>query len=85
MRHIMRNATLALALALGLCATESATVQDGKRPPSRHAAAVKKCRDDYDAARRAAKNMTGQAQQTALAAAQRNYDDCIKEASKVVN
>lgn len=83
MRHILRNVTLALALALGLCANFSAKVQK-ERKPSQHAAAVQRCKDDYAAAKRSAKDITNaQEQQAALAAAKRDYDDCIKEASKV--
>lgn len=56
----------------------------GNRNSSPHAIAVKRCRDNYDAAKRAAKNITDPtAQQKALATAKSEYDNCIKEASKV--
>ena len=81
MRYILA-VIFVVALAVGVVGF-NVSVQDN-RNSSPHAIAVKRCRDKYDAAKRAAKNITDpQAQQQALATAKREYDDCIKEASKV--
>jgi hypothetical protein len=84
MKRQLMKAGLSLALAAGVCAAAAARGNSNRQGANaRHAAAVKRCKDNYEAARRAAKEKAGAEQAAALAAARRDYDDCMKAASRV--
>lgn len=84
MRRILNVAAPVLAAALVLGAAASANVghgNDNNNTAAAHAAAVKRCRDQYDAARAAAMRIKTQPERNnALAKAQADYDACKKSA-----
>lgn len=80
MKQTLTTAALALALAFG-ATTASAKVGRHKRSPE-HAAAVKKCQDDYKSAATDAKTKKGKDRSDALKAAQKTRKDCIAAAPK---
>jgi|GEM_PF-1896630 gas vesicle protein len=85
MRQFLFGAILVAVLGFSFGIGAGTTPQENRNASSeRHRAAVKMCRDNYDAAVRAAKDLTTQqAQQQAVAAAKRTYDDCMKSASRI--
>ena len=85
MRRMMTLAGLPLAAALLLGAATTAPNTNGNdnrnSTAAAHAAAVKRCRDAYNAARAAAMRIKTQPERdAALARAQSDYDACKKSA-----
>jgi len=86
MRSILNVAALALTAALAFGAATSANVGGGNdnrnsNTAAAHAAAVKRCRDQYDAARAAAMKIKTQPERNnALDKAKADYDACKKSA-----
>jgi hypothetical protein len=81
MRRILT--TGALALSLAFCASPAVLAKGKKTKPSaEHTAAVKKCKDDYAAAVKAAKGMKGKEHSAAVAKAKADEKQCIASAPK---
>jgi len=70
-------------MALGVVIPTTAQHGNEHKPTSAHAAAVRRCRDELTADKRAAKELSAALQKAALAAAERDYNDCLKAASKI--
>ncbi len=80
MKKILTTSALALALACGVT-TASAKIGRHKHSPE-HAAAVKKCQEDYQAASKDAKGKKGKERSEATAAARKSRTDCLAAAPK---
>jgi hypothetical protein len=80
MNNFLTKAGLTLSLALSLGA--SAAVAKPKKPKhsAEHVAAVKKCNDDYAAAKAAASKLKGKEKANALAKAKADHAQCLKNA-----
>ena len=83
MKLIIISTGICLVMALGVVIPTTAQRTNEHKPSSGHAAAVRRCRDQLTADKRAAKDLSGAPQKAALAAAERDYADCLKEASKI--
>jgi hypothetical protein len=70
----------ALTLALVLTAGVSAVSAKGKKHTPEHAAAIKKCGDDYKAALKEAKTRKGAERRTAEQAARSARKQCVSSA-----
>jgi uncharacterized low-complexity protein len=83
MKKVLTKAALALALALSASAP-SALAKSAKKPkPSaEHIAAVKKCNDDYNAARKSARTLKGKERSAAYARAKTDRKQCLADAPK---
>ena len=80
MKNTVKKTALALALALSVGAP--AALAKGKKPSAERVAAIKKCNDDYAAAKAAAKSLKGKARKDALAKARADRKQCIANAPK---
>lgn len=83
MKPLILNLGACLLLALGLVITTRAQGEPDKQAAAAHVAAVTRCREQLTADERAAKDKSGAEQAAALKKARKNYDDCIKVASRV--
>jgi hypothetical protein len=81
MKKTLTTAALALALALGATTASAKMGRHHKHSPE-HAAAVKKCQDDYAEAGKDAKTKKGKERAEALKAAQKTRKDCLAAAPK---
>jgi hypothetical protein len=81
MKRFLIHSALALTMALGV-ATPAALAKGKKKYSPEHYAAVKKCREDYTAAVKAANAMKGKEKKDALAAAKSSEKQCIANAPK---
>jgi hypothetical protein len=81
MKNVLTKSFLTLALAVTAGAPALAK---GKKPKhsAEHAAAVKKCNEDYSAALKAAKGLKGQARKDAQAKAKSDHKQCLAAAPK---
>jgi len=71
---------LCLASPAALASVKQGTAK--AKTSSAHAEAVKKCNDDYQAAKKQAKTLKGQARKDALAAALKTRKECMTSAPK---
>ena len=79
MKRILTSGALMLSLAL--CASPAALAAGKKKKPSpEHVAAVKKCKDDYAAANKAANALKGKERSAAKAKAKADEKQCIASA-----
>jgi hypothetical protein len=82
MKQILTQAGLSLLLALCLAATTATAQapqgQKGQVSPE-HAAAMKKCHDDFAAAKKEAQAKKGKARKAALAAANKAHKQCMAQ------
>lgn len=83
MRKFLTHSALALTLALGV-ATPAALAKGAKKKKysPEHYAAIKKCREDYNAAVKAARGLKGKEKRDAIAAAKNTEKQCIANAPK---
>lgn len=72
----------ALALSLAFCASPAVLAKGKKKPSAEHVAAVKKCKDDYAAANKAANALKGKERSAAKAKAKADEKQCIASAPK---
>lgn len=71
----------ALALSLAFCASPAVLAKGKKKKPSaEHVAAVKKCKDDYAAANKAANALKGKERSAAKAKAKADEKQCLASA-----
>jgi len=84
MKRILTHSALAAVLALGALSPAVMAGAKNKRPKysAAHAAAVKKCNEDYSAAMKEAKGKRGKDRKDAEAAARKTRKDCIASAPK---
>ena len=82
MKRILMNTGLSLAVALSLCAPAALAKGRKSKPSAEHVAAVKKCNDDYAAAKKDAMTKKGKERSEALAAAKKAKAECLKNAPK---
>ncbi|HEX8160845.1 MAG TPA: hypothetical protein VF538_03030 [Pyrinomonadaceae bacterium] len=80
MKNIVKHSALALSLALSVGAP--AVFAKGKKPSAEHVAAIKKCKDDYAAAKKDAMGKKGKERSAAMAAAKAADKQCIAAAPK---
>lgn len=82
-KNVLTKAALGLVLALSASAP-SVLAKGSKRPkPSaQHTAAIKKCNDDYSAARKSAMALKGRERTAALTKAKADRKQCIADAPK---
>ena len=82
-KNVLTKAALGLVLALAASAP-AALAKGTKRPkPSaEHIAAVKKCDEDYAAARKSARTLKGKERSAAYAKAKADRKQCIADAPK---
>jgi len=82
-KNVLTKAALTLALAL-TAAAPSAFAKGTKKakPSAEHVAAVKKCNDDYKAARTSAHSLKGKERSAALKKARADRKQCIADAPK---
>jgi hypothetical protein len=82
MKKFLIHSALALTMALG-AATPAALAKGKKKKYSpEHYAAIKKCREDYKAAVKAANGLKGKEKKQALATAKSTEKQCIANAPK---
>jgi hypothetical protein len=82
MKRFLTHSALALTLALGV-ATPAAMAKGKKKKYSpEHYAAIKKCREDYKAAVKAANALKGKEKKEALTNAKNTEKQCIANAPK---
>ncbi|MDT7604068.1 MAG: hypothetical protein QOF61_2065 [Acidobacteriota bacterium] len=79
MKNVVKNAALALSLALSFGVP--ATLAKGKASAAR-VAAIKKCNEDYAAAKKDAAGKKGKDRKAAMAAASSAKKQCIASAPK---
>jgi hypothetical protein len=77
MKNIMRHGALALSLALSVGATASFAKPRKSKPSAEHVAAVKKCNEDYAAAKKDARTKKGKDRSAAMASAKAADKQCI--------
>lgn len=75
MKRILKHAALALILILG--ASAPAALAKNKRRSAAHTAAVKKCKEEYNEAVKAARGKRGNERKEALAAAKKERQSCL--------
>jgi hypothetical protein len=82
MKRFLTNGALALSLALSVASP--AVLAKGKKvkPSPEHIAAIKKCKEDYKEAIKAAKGKKGKDRKEANAAAKTAEKQCIANAPK---
>jgi hypothetical protein len=80
MKNVLTRTGLILALALPLGV--SAVAKSKTKPSAEHVAAVKKCKDDYAAAIKAAASLKGKEKTEARAKAKADEKQCIANAPK---
>jgi len=82
-KNVLTKAALTLALAL-TAAAPSAFAKSAKKPKAsaEHVAAVKKCNDDYKAARTSARSLKGRERTAAYAKAKADRKQCLADAPK---
>lgn len=79
MRRILTHTALSVALALSLGAP--AALAKGKKKHSKeHYTAIRKCEDDYMAAKKEAKTKKGKERKEARADARKAYKKCVADA-----
>jgi hypothetical protein len=81
MKNVVKNAALALTLALSFGVP--ATMAKGKKPSAERVAAIKKCNDDYAAAKKDAMTKKGKDRKAAMTAASAAKKQCIAAAPKM--
>ena len=81
MRKFLTHSALALTLALGVAAP-AAMAKGKKKYSPEHYAAIKKCKEDYAAAVKAARSLKGKEKKDALASARSTEKQCIASAPK---
>ena len=79
MKNVLTKSILTLALAV---TAASAAVAKPKKPrhSAEHAAAVKKCNEDYSAALKSAKGLKGKERKDAQARAKSDHKQCLASA-----
>lgn len=83
MKRILTHAGLSLAMALALGAPSAMAKGRKAKHSAEHTAAIKKCNEDYAAAKKTAKaNTDKKARAEALATAKKAHKDCIAGAPK---
>lgn len=82
-KNLLTKAALGLVLALSASAP-SVLAKGSKRPkPSaEHTAAIKKCNDDYSAARKSAMALKGRERTAAISKAKADRKQCMADAPK---
>ena len=82
-KNVLTKAALGLVLALSASAP-SVLAKTPKRtkPSAEHVAAVKKCNDDYKAARTSARSLKGNERTAAFARAKAERKQCLTDAPK---
>lgn len=80
MKRMLTHTALALGLALGLSAPAAMAKGKTKRHSAEHMTAVRKCEDDYLAARKEARGKKGKERREAFAAARTARKQCIAAA-----
>ncbi len=80
MKRILIHTGLALVMALGVGAPAAMAKGKKTKHSAEHKAAIKKCNEDYAAARKAAKGKKGQERKDAMTAASKAHKDCIAAA-----
>ena len=80
MKRFVTGGVIVLSLALGT----TGALAKGKKPKhsAEHTAAVKKCNDDYAAAKKDAMGKKGKDRKDAMATAKKNKAQCIAGAPK---
>lgn len=81
MKNIVKNGALALSLALSVGAP-AAFAKPKTKPSAEHTAAIKKCNEDYAAAKKDAMTKKGKDRTAAMAAASAAKKQCIASAPK---
>ncbi len=82
MKRIVTSVALSLVLALSLCAPGVLAKGKKTKASPERVAAIKKCNEDYAAAKKEARTKTGKERKEALNAASKSHQDCIKNAPK---
>jgi hypothetical protein len=82
MKNIVKHSALALSLALSIGAPAAFAKGKKAKPSAEHVAAVKKCNEDYAAAKKDAAGKKGKERSAAMAAAKATDKQCIAGAPK---
>jgi hypothetical protein len=82
MKNVLTKTVITLALALSLCAPAALAKPRKPKHSAEHVAAIKKCNDDYAAAKAAANKLKGKERKEALAKARQDHTQCITNAPK---
>lgn len=82
MKRFLIHSALALTMALGMAAPAAMAKTKKKKYSAEHYAAIKKCKEDYAAAVKAANAMKGKERKDALSAAKTAEKQCIANAPK---
>jgi hypothetical protein len=82
MKNILAKSAITLALALSLSAPAAFAKPKKPKHSAEHVAAVKKCNDDYAAAKVAANKLKGKERKDALAKARTDHKQCLANAPK---
>lgn len=81
MKNILAKSAVTLALALSLGAP-AAFAKPKAKHSAEHTAAIKKCRDDYAAAKAAAMKLKGKERSAAMSKAKADEKQCMANAPK---
>lgn len=82
MKNIVKHSALALSLALSIGAPAAFAKSKKAKPSAEHVAAVKKCNEDYAAAKKDARTKKGKDRAAAMAAAKAADKQCLASAPK---
>lgn len=82
MKRFLIHSALALTMALGVASPAALAKGKKKKYSPEHYAAIKKCKEDYTAAVKAANGMKGKQRKDAIAAAKSAEKQCIASAPK---
>jgi hypothetical protein len=82
MKRILTHTGLALVMALSLAAPAAMAKGKKTKHSAEHKAAIKKCDEDYMAAKKDAAGKKGKDRKDANAAASKTHKDCIAAAPK---
>jgi hypothetical protein len=82
MKNTVKHSALALSLALSVGAPAAFAKAQKSKPSAEHVAAVKKCNEDYAAAKKDARTKKGKERSAAMAAAKAADKQCIANAPK---
>ena len=80
MKNILTKSAITLALALSLSAPAALAKPRKPKHSAEHAAAVRKCNEDYSAALKSAKGLKGKARKDAQATAKTDHKQCLASA-----
>ena len=82
MKNVLAKSAMTLALALSLGAPAAFAKPKKPKHSAEHVAAVKKCNEDYTAAKVAANKLKGKERRDALAKAKADHTQCLANAPK---